>query len=57
MDLQAQGFDVVINFLQGHPNVPLSECHVNAINNPNGAAPNPSTLSTVYVDVACPNAK
>ena len=57
MDLKAQGFDVVINFLQGQPNVPLSECRVNGINNPSKAAPNPSTLSTVYVDVLCPNAK
>jgi hypothetical protein len=57
MDLQAQGFDVVINWLQGHPNVPLAECRVNGINNPGNAVPNTSTLSTVYVDVLCPNAK
>jgi len=57
MDLQAQGFDVVINWLQGHPNVPLSECRVNGINNPSHMAPDSSTLSTVYVDVLCPNAK
>ena len=57
MDLEAQGFDVVINWLQGHPNVPLSECRVNEINNPSHMAADPSTLSTVYVDVACPNAK
>ena len=55
MDLEAQGFDVVVNFLQGHPNVPLSECRVNTINNPNHMTP--ATMSTVYVDVACPNAK
>jgi len=57
MDLQAQGFDVVINWLQGHPNVPLSECRVNGINNPSHMAPDSSTLATVYVDVLCPNAK
>ena len=57
MDLQAQGYDVVINWLQGHPNVPLSECRVNGINNPNSGVPDSSTLSTVYVDIACPNAK
>jgi hypothetical protein len=56
-DLKAQGFDVVINWLTGYPNVPLYECSVNGIHNPDGAVPNPSTLSTVYVDVACPNAK
>jgi len=38
MDLQAQGFDVVINWLQGHPNVPLAECRVNGINNPGNIA-------------------
>ena len=57
MDLEAQGFDVVINWLQGHPNVPLSECRVNGINNPSHMAPDPATLSNVYVDVVCPNAK
>jgi hypothetical protein len=57
MDLEAQGFDVVINWLQGHPNVPLSECRVNTINNPNREAPDPATLAIVYVDVVCPNAK
>jgi hypothetical protein len=57
MDLQAQGFDVVINWLQGHPNVPLSECRVNGINDPSQMPANPATLSTVYVDVLCPNAK
>ena len=55
-DLQSQGFDVTVNYLQGHPNVPLSECRVNGINNPSspGAAPE---MVTVYVDVLCPNAK
>ena len=56
-DLKAQGFDVAINWVAGPPNVPLSECMVTAINNPDSSAPNSSTVSTVYVDVACPNAK
>jgi hypothetical protein len=54
-DLEAQGYDVVINWLQGHPNVPLSECKVNGINNPSHMAA--AAESTVYVDVLCPNAK
>src|SRR5206468_1169001 len=54
-DLEAQGYDVVINYPQGHPNVPLSECRVNTINNPSHMTP--ATESTVYVDVLCPNAK
>jgi hypothetical protein len=55
-DLQAQGFTVTVNYLQGHPNVPLSECRVNAINNPSAPTDSPSTV-TVYIDVLCPNAK
>jgi hypothetical protein len=55
-DLKAQGFNVMINYLQGSPNVPLSECQVTAINNPSAPTANPLTV-TVSVDVACPNAK
>lgn len=55
-DLQSQGFGVTVNYLQGRPNVPLSECRVNAINDPGGPDALPSTV-TVYVDVVCPNAK
>jgi hypothetical protein len=55
-DLQAQGFNVTVNYLQGRPNVPLSECRVNGINNPSAPTASPSTV-TVYVDVLCPNAK
>jgi hypothetical protein len=55
-DLQAQGFTVMVNYIQGYPNVPLSECRVNAINDPSAPTASPSTV-TVYVDVLCPNAK
>ena len=55
-DLKAQGFSVVINYLEGRPNVSLSECQVTAINNPSAPTADPSTV-TVSVDVACPNAK
>ena len=55
-DLKAQGFSVVINYLEGTPDVPLSECHVTGIDNPNAPTADPSTV-TVSVDVACPNAK
>lgn len=54
-DLEAQGYQVVVDFLQGHPNVPLSECRVNGIDNPSHMVP--VEQLTVYVDVACPNAK
>jgi hypothetical protein len=55
-DLKAQGFTVVINYLEGTPNVPLYECQVTAIDNPSAPTADPSTV-TVSVDVACPNAK
>jgi hypothetical protein len=55
--LQAHGFDVSINRLEGHPSVPLRECRVTAINNPSSSPVSSSALSTVYVDVACPIAK
>ncbi|GLP78405.1 hypothetical protein TUM20983_55150 [Mycobacterium antarcticum] len=42
-DLQTAGFDVRINYSSGSPNVPLSECKVTDINNPNGpTAPRPA---------------
>ena len=46
----------MINYLQGRPNVALSECRVTAINDPSAPTANPSTV-TASVDVACPNAK
>ncbi len=56
-ELTSSGFDVQINYLQGNPNVPLKECKVDAIRNPNGPMASMIMLSTVYVDVSCPNAK
>lgn len=53
-DLAAQGYDTQINWVTGYPTVPLSECWVDAIHNPDGPA-NPNTLSTVYVDIGCPS--
>ena len=55
-DVQAQGFNVAINYLQGRPNVPLTKCRVHAITKPSAPTAVPSTV-TVYVDVLCPNAK
>lgn len=55
-DLKALGFNVVVNYLEGQPNVALSACKVTAINNPSAPTADPSTV-TVSVDVACPNAK
>jgi hypothetical protein len=54
-DLQSQGYNVQINWLNGFDAKPLSQCVVSGINDPNSSAPSPQTFTTVYVDVSCPN--
>jgi hypothetical protein len=54
-DLEAQGYDVRINWVSGVSSVPLSWCKVTAIHNPNHSPPSENTFETVYVDVSCPN--
>ena len=54
-DLQAQGYNVQINWVNGFDTKPLSQCWVTGVNNPGETAPTPGTFTTVYVDVACPN--
>ena len=54
-DLEAQGYNVVINWLTGYDTKPLTRCQVTQINNPGNFAPSPDTFVTVYVDVQCPN--
>ena len=54
-DLEAQWYDVQINWVSGIPSVPLYRCKVTAIHNPNHSPPSENTLDTVYVDVSCPN--
>jgi hypothetical protein len=54
-DLQAQGYNVVINWLTGYDTKPLSLCWVTSINNPGNTQPSSGTFTTVYVDVRCPN--
>jgi len=54
-DLEAQGYDVLINWVSGLPSVPLYRCKVTAIHNPNHDPPTGNTLETVYVDVSCTN--
>jgi hypothetical protein len=53
-DLQAQGYTVQINWINGFDTKPLSLCTVTAINNPD-SSPQPVTSTTLYVDVWCPN--
>jgi hypothetical protein len=53
-DLETQGYDVQINWVTGYPSVPLSECWVDAIHNPN-TRPREDILTTVWVDIGCPS--
>lgn len=54
-DLSAQGYNVEINWVSGVSSVPLSQCAVTGIHNPDHSAGPPTTFTTVYVDVSCPN--
>ena len=45
-DLKAQGYNVSINWVNGVPDVSLSQCWVNAINT--------ADAPTAYVDIECP---
>jgi hypothetical protein len=54
-DLEAQGYDVQINWVSGVSSVPLSRCRVTAIHNPDQCPGSENTFTTVYVDVSCPN--
>jgi hypothetical protein len=54
-DLEARGYNVQINWVNGGSRQPLSQCSVPAIHNPNQSAEPPETFTTVYVDVSCPD--
>jgi hypothetical protein len=54
-DLEEQGYDIQVNWVTGYPTVPLSECWVDAIHNPDGPPTNQDPLAIVYVDIGCPS--
>jgi hypothetical protein len=54
-DLQAQGDDVQINWVNGFDTEPLSICTVTNVNNPDHSGGASKAGATVYVDVSCPN--
>ncbi|WP_135355673.1 hypothetical protein [Mycolicibacterium sp. NCC-Tsukiji] len=63
-ELQSAGYNVSINWLEGHPNVPLSECKVTSISGlrvtmqaDGMTLMEPARFDTAYVDISCPNAK
>ncbi len=41
--------------VSGVSSVPLSQCKVTAIHNPDHSGEPPTSFTTVYVDVSCPN--
>jgi len=53
--LDAEGYNVAINWLNGYNVRPLSVCWVENINNPGDGQSWPEEFTTVYVDVRCPN--
>jgi hypothetical protein len=53
--LEADGYNVSINWLNGYDVRSLSVCWVENINNPGDGEPWPGAFTTVYVDVRCPN--
>lgn len=54
-DLTAQGYNVAINWVSGVSSRPLDECAVLEVHNPDSSGGPPTTFTTVYVDVSCPN--
>jgi hypothetical protein len=53
-DLQAEGYVVQINYVNGFSALSLSDCTVVRVNNPS-SNPEPLPGDTAYVDVTCPN--
>ena len=52
-DLQAEGYNVRINWLNGARPSLLPRCSVVRVNNPSSSEPAPG--DTVWADVTCPN--
>jgi hypothetical protein len=54
-DLQAKGYDVQINWVNGFDTQQLSDCTVTGVNNPDHSGAPAKPGATVYVSVTCPN--
>jgi hypothetical protein len=54
-DLEAQGYNVQINWVNGQSYRSLCDCPVLAVHNPNRSGDPPDTFTTVYIDVSCPD--
>jgi hypothetical protein len=51
--LQAQGYVVAINWVDGDTGAPLSACRVVAVHNPDSSPGESTSATTVYVDLSC----
>jgi hypothetical protein len=54
-DLQAEGYIVHINWINGFNTQQLPDCTVVRVNNPDSSGADPNPGDAVYVDVTCPN--
>jgi hypothetical protein len=54
VDLQEQGYLVMVNGAPAGDTSLLTTCTVTSIHNPGGPTPDPTTTTTISVDVACP---
>lgn len=52
-ELEAQGYDVQINWMNGARRESLEDCSVTDVHNPNRSGEPPTTFTTVYIDVLC----
>lgn len=53
-ELQEQGYAVEVNGAPAGDISLLTSCTVTSIHNPGDPTPDPSTTTTIFVDVACP---
>jgi hypothetical protein len=53
-ELQEQGYAVVVNGVSSNDTTLLATCTVTKIHNPGDPTPDPTTTTTISVDVACP---
>ena len=53
-ELKEQGYRVAIKGVSGDDTSLLAGCTVTSIHNPGDPAPDPTTTTTIYVEVACP---
>jgi hypothetical protein len=53
-ELRAQGYNVEVKGIPGADTGLLTTCTVTTIHNPGAPSPDPTSTTTIYVEVACP---